>query len=863
MTRPLPAWPARLLHAAVADPMVAATISGDLHEEYLERHPRWWRDLAFTAACLAVAARYLPASLASAIRVDVVHAARSIARARTFAIASIGALALGIGTAATVLTIAYASLLRPLPLDRSEQLVRWGQTPIANPVGINSTAIANFLDMEARTTAFAGLAASQLSRVNVTSDAGAESVLMAIVTPNYLDVLGVRPLLGRGFVASDAEPGAPPVAIITDAVWRRTFGAAADIVGRTIRVDASPRVVVGVVASNLGVPGDPSLWAPFQWDAAARQTRDRRNIEPIGRLREGISFDAGRQELQALFADLAAAYPAVNGKSTIAAMSYRDFALGGSSPGRGLMPLIASAAGVLLLIAYLNVANLTIGRREARRHEHALRQVLGASAWRQFVHRMAEASLVVVPAAMLAMLMAFWAVPAIVSRFGDAIPRATTIAPGLVTAVVVALASLVAALVTAIAGGRLRSRWVTPAMLGRRTSTGAFRTRRRLVAVQVGLAAGLVYGAVLLGATLAALVRTDLGVPIEGALTFAVGLSDRYSDPSRVRGYFDELSSRIAQLPRVTAVGATSRTPFSGGTNGEASAADDPARVEPIAEYRTVMPHLFEALGLRIVEGRGYAGVPLSAARQIIVSEALARKLFPGGPAVGRRVRLGSDADIYEVLGVVSDLRDFGPTRPSRPAIYLRHGSEPGFASARAMVFVVRAGGVLDALVPDIRRIVRDLDADVAVERVATLEELATRSLGSSRRAATTVVVSLAAIALALGVIGVFGVVADGVERRTREIGVRLAIGDTPSGIVRLFLNDGIRLAIAGAVLGAGVAWFVDGLVRSVVVQTAAPGAIATIAMALAILGASTLIASALPARRAGRLEPVQALREE
>jgi ABC-type antimicrobial peptide transport system permease subunit len=328
-----------------------------------------------------------------------------------------------------------------------------------------------------------------------------------------------------------------------------------------------------------------------------------------------------------------------------------------------------------------------------------------------------------------------------------------------------------------------------------------------------------------------------------------------------MRDAFRDLLARLRALPRVTHAGATSRTPFSGGTNGEVRAADDPARTEPLAEWRAVTPGLFGALGLTITSGRPFDDrAAASGARVAIVSERLARALFDGS-AVGRAV-LMDKRDPFEVIGVVSDLRDFGPTRPARPTIYVPHASEPGFASMTTMTVVVRTTGDPLALVPEIRRHLRELDADAAMQRVATLEALATRSFGTSRTTAATVVIALAGVALVLGAIGVFGVVAFGVQQRAREFGVRLALGDTPAGILRRVLGDGLRMTVAGTALGAMAAWFVGRFVESFSVPTMGPGRASTVAVALVILGAVTLAASAAPARRAAALSPTEALRE-
>lgn len=862
MSAPLPARPEAILRRALGDTPVAAAIVGDLREEYGLRPPGRVRTAGYWIACLSIAMRYAPGTVADALRVDFQHAARALRRARTFTITTTLTLTLGIATVATMLTVAYGALGAPLPFADPDALVRWGQTPIGG-TAVNSTAVGNFVDLRARARLFEDLAAEMLVAVNLSTSAATDRQLASSVTANYFDVLGVRPIAGRGFAESDDREGAPSVALIGEGLWRRLFQASPAVLGEVVRIDTVPYQVIGVMPRDVSLPGDPQIWTTFRWSPEARTVRNRRNIEPIGRLRAGVSIDQGRDELRALFSGLAEAHPSENGKSTIAVMPYSDWLLGRSGPHRALLPLLAAAAGVLLLIAMLNATNLAIGRAESRRHEHVLRGVLGASAIRQMSARFLEAALLALPSGAMGALLAFWAIPIVIARYGDSIPRAQTIAPGPFTLAVAALAASAAVLALAFGASPARSRERGLSSLNRRTMSRAPRLRRRLVVFQVGLAAGLVYGALLLGSTIAALARVDLGVPLDRTLTFAVGVpADRYRSPALVRGFFTELEDAVRSLPGVLHVGSSSRAPFAGGTNGAVSSVDDPSRTEPLAEWRTVTPGLFAALGLRIAEGRGFEDATGETVRGAVLSESLARFLFGDRPATGRQVVMG-DGPPHVVTGVASDLRDFGPTRPARPTIYVRHGSDAGFASMPAMTIVVRSTGDPMSLLPAVRDRLRAIDPDVALQRAATLETLAHRSFGTSRTTAAAIVVCFAGIALVLGGVGVFGVVAVGVEQRTREFGVRLAMGDTPRGILRRVLGDGVRLAVMGATAGGASVWAVERLVSSFVVEAVAPRQTVTIAGVLAILVASALVAAAVPARRAARLSPTDALRAE
>jgi putative ABC transport system permease protein len=599
----------------------------------------------------------------------------------------------------------------------------------------------------------------------------------------------------------------------------------------------------------------------FRWEPSDRLVRKSRQIEPNGRLAPGVSLAAASAQLVTRFAELANAYPDENGNTTVAVMPLADWMLGRRGPNSNLLPLLAAVAVALLLVSYLNVATLAIGCAEARRHETALRTVLGASGWRQWNRRLAEGTGIAGMGATGGALLAFWSIPLVLTRYGTSIPRAATIAPDAVTGLVIAIAATIGAAMIAVSG--TRSSIAAPSDFNRRTATGALTLRRRLVAVQIGLASGLVYGAMLLGGTLASLARVDLGVPLDHALTFSLGANaGRYTTPDQIHQFFSDVEDQLRQLPGVVAVGATTRLPFFGGTNGSVSAADDPSRIEPIAEWRVVTPEFFAALGLPVNLGRDFLHIPRTSTRLVVISEMLAASLFPSQTAVGRVVKL-EDGDPYEVVGVVGDLRDFGPTRPGRPTVYLRHGSEAGFASATTLNLVLRSRGNPLSLVPAIRERLRTVDSDAAIQNVQTLATLAVQARGASRMTATTVVVTLAALALLLGMIGVFGVVTVGVEQRTREIGVRLALGDTPPGIIRRILADGARMSLAGLALGTASAWLIHQLIGSFLVQSASPSRPASAALAIGVLMIATLVACVVPARRAAQLSPVDALRAE
>jgi predicted permease len=599
---------------------------------------------------------------------------------------------------------------------------------------------------------------------------------------------------------------------------------------------------------------------PMRWTAAEASVRDRRMIEGIARLRSGVSLAHGTEELKARFAQLAVAYPAANGRSTVAVRGLADIMLGSLGPNASLLPLLAGVSALMLGIAYLNLGTLAVGRREARRHELALRHALGAGRWRQRAARWIEAATIAGLGGAAGVLLAAWTIPIVMTRYGSAIARAETIRFD-ASSLMISLAATLGAVVVMALSMRGGSSVVLAA--ARRPVSSGTRLQHRLVAAQVGLACGLVYGALLVGGMIASLARVDLGVPLANALTFSVGVpTARYDSPERVRDFFAGLERDLRSLPGVLAVGATSRTPFAGGTNGEVSNADDPSRSVPIAEMRVVTPEFFQAIGLSFRHGAGFSPAAVNDADRVVISEALSVALFGSPDGTGRRIRSGKDAPAV-VAGVVRDLRDFGPAQPMRPTIYFRHGSRPGFASGADLRLILRTAGSSMVPIDAVRQRLAALDPNVPLRSIATLSELAERSFGTNRTTAGTVLATFAAAATTLGMIGVFGVVAVSVERRTREIGVRLALGGSPERIVRMFLAEGLRLTGVGLVVGAGVSWLVHRLVGGFLIAAHQPRIVTTVALVLALLVVASVVACLLPARRAAGISPTDALKAE
>ena len=864
----------RLLLRLVGHDGRGRAIAGDLREEYARMTPGPATRARYALACVGVGLRYAAARMvrgarqaAAASLVDLRQSARALRQSPIYWLGCTLALALGIGAATTIGTVVYGVLLEPLPFPHPERLVRFGDASLRNPVGLSSASVLNVVDLQARAQSFDVMAAYSSERAIISGPEGSERLQGAFVSPNFFDVFELPPLAGRWFEPAD-RTSAPGVVIISERTWRRLLGARRDAIGQRIQIDLVDHTVIGIAGSDQVALGAVDFWKPARWNTDPSTARRRRSIEPLGRLRAGASVEQARDELRALFAALAREYPTENAAWTINVLPIEEWigSVGGVNS-RALLQLIGGGAIVLLAVAFINVASLTLGRTEQRQRDTLVRRALGATRGRLFAHSLSEGLLIGLPAGLAGALLAAWAVPLVVANYGDTFPRSSTVAFGGGSAVMAAGAGALAALCMAALGGLTRGDSAASLRSDARgTSAGSLRARRALVTTEVALAALLLQAALLVAGTIYALARVDMGVPLDHAITFEIGLPvSRYPDESRIAAFVDELATRLAALPGVRAVGATTRRPFAGGTNGAVSAAGDPSRRVALAEYRAVTPGFFAALGIDVREGRTFAGGLASGPRQaaqVVVSQQLARELFGSASAIGQHLRTTANAPPVEIIGVVGDFRDFGPVRAGRPTIYFRHSFNAVFARSPFSTVIVRHDGSGPDRTTLVRATLREIDRDVPMDAVNTLQALADRSAGTSRRTAASLLLWFTGIAVALGAIGIFGVVAFSVERRRREIGIRLAVGDTPAGIRRRILAEGVKLTAVGLVLAALASYWIRGALASFILADVTPAPWRVLAGVTAVIVAVAIAACLIPARRAARTSLVTALRE-
>jgi putative ABC transport system permease protein len=865
-----------LLRACLPADERGDSMLGDLEEEYERRAGRPARGLWYAVQAVRLSLGYglwrrlrrrrraAPARGgrgSGGLWLDLRHAARSLRRRPTYLLAGVATLALGIGADTAIFSVVYESVGRPLPFPRADGLLVLGDRGEADAPGPHSNMnVANFLDLRSATRAFTGMAAFEYGSFLVGGDLDPAHVTGLRVTEDFFDVLGRPPRVGRDFRADDDRPGASRVVILSDVLWRTRFGADPAIIGRTIALNLEPHTVVGIAAPDVTWRAEPQLWVPYAWPEEVRNDRRRRTIFAVGRLADGVTATAGIAELQSHFARIRETYPEPNQNRTVDGADLFEWTVGW---GRHLMRLLAVAAGLVLLIACVNVANLMLARAEGRRGELAMRRALGAGRARAAWVFVSEGLLLGVLGGIAGIALAFAGVRLLVTAYGASIPRAEAVgvnSPALLIALGGAsVTGLLVGLVPAAMLDALRER---TGQLGGRVTRGGGRVQQGLVILEIALAVVIVAATGLLVNTALRLGSVDLGVEERGALTFRITLPGaRYGAAGQGPAFLYSALDEMRALPGITAAGLGTRAPLSGGTNGNFTTPAQPD-AQHLVEMRAVSPEWFDALGQRRVAGRLLdAADARSGVNVVVVNETLARTMFPDGDALGQQLHATFIEHPSTIVGVVSDVRDLGPMREPRATAYWPYGGD--VLSATSMAVVVRTRGVPPASVlPAIRERLRALDPDVPLADVATLEDVAAATIGRDRRAALSLMAGFAVLALILAVLGIYAVVAFGVEERRREVGVRMALGATRTGVLRLVCGRGLRLAIGGIVLGLVGAALSSRLVAHLLWGVTPADPLTLLATALIFLTAA-FAGSFLPARRASSFHVADILRQD
>jgi putative ABC transport system permease protein len=788
-------------------------------------------------------------------------------------VAALLSLALGIGATAAIFTVVNAVILRPLPFVEPDRLVAvWETSPDNNRRWV---APANFLDWRRDARSFSALAAYDQFSLNLTGRDRPERLRAASVSGNFWSLLGVQAFAGQTFTEAHDAPGAAPVAMLTHGGWQRLFGGDSSAIGRALILDGRPHTLVGVLpptfdflGPDIDVVTSADRAVPSSFPGTVRditQNRDAHIIYVIGRLKPGVSVEQAQAEMTAIMGRLEQAYPMFNAGLGARVVALHEDVVADS---RTALLLLLGAVGFLLLIACVNVANLLLARAVARQREMRIRVSLGARRARLVRQVLSETVLLGLIGGALGLLIATWGVQALMTLAPEGLPRATAIRVDATTLLVALLLSVATALLFGLAPAlqATSSQLQQPMHAeGLRASEG--RTQRRmqraLVVSELTLAQVLLAGAGLLIASFVNVQRVDLGFNPDRLLAVELTMPPgKYTDPERKLAFNRAVLEKMQALPGVQSAAATLTVPLRGAINRGIRLLDrpePPPGQQPNIDFMIVSPAYFRTLGIPLVAGRAFSEQDRSDTPGVaIVSQATARRYWPDGRALGQRVRFGSTKEA-EIIGVVGDVRQRDPARAPEPLLYIP--LEQDAESWNFIAFALRVQGDAAALSAAVREAVLTVDPDQPVARIRTLDEISDTLL-AGRRFNTILLGLFAAVALVLAAVGTYGVMAYSVTRRTREIGVRMALGARPADVLRMVLGQGGALVVIAIALGLAGGLATNRLLAQQLFEIGASDPL-TLAAGAATLMTFALLACYIPARRATRIQPIEALRQD
>jgi putative ABC transport system permease protein len=812
------------------------------------------------------------------LRQDLIYALRSLRKSPGYAAVTVLTLALGIGANTAIFSVVNGVLLKPLPYPAPERL--FFITSQFPALGFDQFWVSapEFVEFRERTQAFGDVGAYQSRAVNLGTDDQPRRVNSALVTSELMTVLGVEPLRGRTFTLEDTLPGAEPVAILSSELWRSAFGGEESVLGRQILVNGAKARVVGIMPPGYDLHDQKILvWEPLTLNPTNPGNRGGHFLYLVGRLKAGVSRAQASSDVESMLARWPELNPGMHVPNTtthrLRVDGLQEDMVGGI--GTALW-VLQGAVGFVLLIACANLANLLLARAESRQKEFAIRSALGAGRWRLLRQFLTEGLVLALMGGLVGAVLGFGGLRAMLAANPDSLPRAAevtldplvllfTVGISIATGVVFGLAPLL----------NLREQVVSLSLkeAGQRSTAGSARARVRggLVMAEVALAVVLVIGAGLLLRSFWNLLTVDAGFNRSRLVTFGLVLpAATYREPQRVVDFFTRLNEQLAAIPGVQAVAAMQGLPPSRNVNAndtdfEGYTAPKEGPFENVDYYQNVTPGYLTTMGIPLLEGRDFLPSDATGAPVALVNETLAKTFFRDQTPIGRRLMPGFGGQVpwFTIVGIVRDVKQGGVDQKTGTEIYFLADQGPramNFAP-RSMNVVVRSALPVESLGTDIRRLVQGMDPTLPIIRLRTMDEVFADTISRPRFLAQLLAV-FAGLALALAAIGTYGILSYSVSERRREIGIHMALGATRAVVLGMVLGQGMRLTLAGLLLGVGASLGLTRLLRAQLFNVT-PSDPATMVAVVAAISLVALAACYVPASRATRVDPMVVLRDE
>jgi putative ABC transport system permease protein len=796
---------------------------------------------------------------------DLRYALRQLRKSPGFTLVAVITLALAIGANTAIFSVVDRVLLHPLPYPDSDRLVSVSQT--FQGVSTDDASPANYLDLVSQNHVFSDMAASRGWQGTLSAGDRPERIRGTMTTPSFFPLFGVSPILGRGLQASDAQPGNDHVVVLGYGLWQRYFAADAAIVGRNIQLNGEQYAVVGVMPPNFSPDEYGEFWLPSPWgvpthplvpDKDPRQFRDRNYLAVWARLKPGVAAQQAHAELDTIARRLETQYPNANGMTGVTFLSLYDYVVGDIRP---ILLVVLAAVAVVLLIGCANVANLLLARATARVKEVSIRTALGASRRRLLRQLLTESVLLAVLGGLLGLLLAVAAVPPLLALSPPDIREFKQIGINWEVLSFSFLASLVCGVAFGLMPALHASQPNPNKFLKegeRGTAANRGRTRSALVVAEVGLSLVLLVGAGLLVKSFARLMDVNPGFAPDHLLTFNLALPPS-TDPARQLAFYQQVLQRLQALPGVQSVGAVSRLPLAGGNSSRSFNVPGGEKGYE-ADIRISTPDYFRTMAIPLLKGRNFNESDLGSSLNLaVVNDALARTVFPGQDPVGKQLdHFGPDNLTLQIIGVVGNVRHVGLDTAPHSEIYQLLGQTqwPSMFVAIRSATSDPTGVTLAA-----QNVVLGVNKDVPLANVRTMQDVIANSV-QPRRFSMLLLTIFAALAMLLAAIGLYGVMSYSVAQRTREIGIRMALGARRPDVLALVVKQGMALVLmgiaAGILLSLGMTRLISGMLFGITATDPL-----TFAGVAALLATVAFLANYLPARRASKVDPMVALRYE